>query len=935
MRELVKRINAFDKENLLDILHYLAEGIERITGNSEIRIYIEDMREGALVCLYTPEGELERKGGRIPIQRRDNNLVKAFLESRPVEDVPIAEGSGKLHLAWAAGRGLTRTTLFPLGLPGQSIGIFCLDAPEGGDPIISRSQRGQIEDFLTKTVSVLKLAHKFYWQIMLNRHLDMTRKKDVARIILTGVFELDRAIEMTSVLIPAESPIPEALKEQRGGYMEILAAASRVPSDVPIYKTLERIGLLEGKSLLSGLVMQGRDSVLPRPDAPDVLFYEDILSEKFDRLEIFQQLSLRTLLMVPVMDESGSVICVVNYFTKKPHKFSEMELGLLVNHANAVGEGIIGPSNEHFEIRVLSEIEQLLVEENKLPVFLNRVVSIASGFVGADSGSIALIQERDEQKWLVVEDEEEEGKLIGAKSMEWRKAHIPPLKVGGEELPARERSLTGNVAYTGKPFLCNDTREEAAKGGFYRELVGDVRSELAVPIQVGETVVGVINLDSFRKDFFSLEHQRILLLISRLIASRIADMIKIDELTRKVARLNREVSYKSPEVSSYLLGNIIGKSEASRQVVERIGKVSALLTNCLLNWDTDEDGEIELGLPTLLITGDTGSGKEFVFNNLYSLLSTSYLGSGGRRGQLLIRKSNIAAYGGDLTYTELFGHKKGAYTGAYSDRIGILEEADGGIVFLDEIADADQKTQVQLLRFLDSGEFTRLGDNQVRRSRVILVAATNKNLTVEIERGSFREDLFHRLNELSVKVPSLAERREDIPDLARHFLSRLHSNYSRGTPVSRLDEKAASMLKELDYPGNIRQLVSILQGALIESSEGVVGEKEVLRALVASRGSAASESYQDESTLYNRIREGEGDFWSLVHAPFVAHEVTKSQVLRIYRMALAEGGNVKGAARILGALPDDDGSKEKALNKFKNFMYKTVGAGKSQGRGNT
>ncbi len=79
MRELVKRINAFDKENLLDILHYLAEGIERITGNSEIRIYIEDMREGALVCLYTPEGELERKGGRIPIQRRDNNLVKAFL----------------------------------------------------------------------------------------------------------------------------------------------------------------------------------------------------------------------------------------------------------------------------------------------------------------------------------------------------------------------------------------------------------------------------------------------------------------------------------------------------------------------------------------------------------------------------------------------------------------------------------------------------------------------------------------------------------------------------------------------------------------------------------------------------------------------------------------------------------------------------------------
>ncbi len=932
IKELVKRINAFDKENLLDILHYLAEGLEKITGNSEIRIYIEDMREGALVCLYTPEGELERKGGRIPIQRRDNNLVKAFLESRPVEDVPITEGSGELHLAWAAGRGLTRTTLFPLGVSGHSIGVLCLDAPEGRDHIINRLQRGQIEDLLGKTVSVLKIAHKFYRQVMLNRHLDMTRKKDAARIILTGVFDLDSTIEMTSVLIPAESPIPEALREQRGGYMEILAAASRVSSDIPIYETLERISLLEGKSLLSWLVMQGSDSVLPRPGAPDVLFYDDILSEKFDRLEIFGQLSLRTLFMVPVVNESGSVICVVNYFTKKPHKFSEMELDLLVNHAGAVGECITGPSKEHFEIRVLSEIEQLLVEENELSVFLNRVVSIASGFVGADSGSIALIQERDEQKWLIVEDENEEGKLVGAKSMEWRKAHIPPLKVGGEELPVRERSLTGYVAYSGKPFLCNDTREEAERGGFYRELVGDVRSELAVPIQVGETVVGVINLDSYRKDFFSLEHQRILLLISRLIASRIADMIKIDELTRKVARLKREVSYKSPEVSSYLLGNIIGKSEASRQLVERIGKVTVLLTNCLLNWDTDVDGEIELGLPTLLITGDTGAGKEFVFNNLYSLLTTSYQGSGGRRGQLPVRKSNIAAFGGDLTYTELFGHRKGAYTGAYSDRLGILEEADGGIVFLDEIADADQKTQVQLLRFLDSGEFTRLGDNQVRRSRVILVAATNRDLSVEIERGNFREDLFHRLNELSVKVPSLAERRDDIPDLARHFLSRLHSNYSRGTPVSRLDEKAASMLKELDYPGNIRQLVSILQGALIESSEDVVGEKEVARALAVTRGSAARGSYNDESELYDRIRGGKGDFWSLVHAPFAAHEITRFQVIRIYRMALAEGGNVKGAARILGALPDDGSSEERALNKFKNFMYKTVGAGKSQAK---
>ena len=155
-------------------------------------------------------------------------------------------------------------------------------------------------------------------------------------------------------------------------------------------------------------------------------------------------------------------------------------------------------------------------------------------------------------------------------------------------------------------------------------------------------------------------------------------------------------------------------------------------------------------------------------------------------GELPVKKTNIAAYSGELTYSELFGHKKGAFTGAYSDRKGILEEAGGGIVFLDEIGDADPKTQVQLLRFLDNGGFFRLGDNLERYSRVLLVAATNKNLQEEISRGNFREDLYHRLSELSVRVPSLNERREDIPDLAIHFLGKLYRTY-RGKDEPRDD----------------------------------------------------------------------------------------------------------------------------------------------------
>jgi transcriptional regulator with GAF, ATPase, and Fis domain len=926
----LEHILSLDKENLLDILHYFTQGIEEITGHNEIRIYMEDMSEGALVCLYTPDGELERKGARIPIHRRDNHLVLAFLESTVPDEVPLQAGSGNLHLEWFSQRNLARASVFPLETAGQAIGILSLDAPEGENEILDLEARNKVKDLCARIMPVLQRAHSFHQQIMLNRHLDRSRKRDVARILLAGAFKLDMALDMTSVLIPVESPVPEVLREERGGYMEVLAAASREPGDLPVYETLERISLLKDKSLLSRLVAQEDERTIRREGAPDILFFENILKEEFERWEVFHQLSLRTLLMIPVVNESGDVVCTVNYFTKRPHFYSDSDLGLLKSHAQALGSSVADTGEEHLEIRVLSEIEQLLAEDTTLPVFLNRVVSIAVELVGADSGSIGLVKELDEQLWVVV-DTDQKGALSGAKSRGWRKSSIPFLKVGGEELKVNERSVTGYAAYTGKLFLCNNTREEEARGGFYRNLSSLVLSELAVPIRVGDSVIGVINLDSYQERFFTPDHQRIMLLISRLIASRIADLIKISELTQKVARLRKEVSYKDPDVRSYLLGNIIGKSHAAKRLVDRLDRLAPPLTNWLLNRDRGLEDEVELGLPTILITGETGSGKEFVFNNLYSLLNERYLNEGGKKKELPIRKTNIAAYGGEMTYTELFGHRKGAYTGAHSDRQGILEEADGGVVFLDEIGDADLKTQVQLLRFLDSGEFSRLGDNKVLHSRVVFIAATNKDLKKEIEKGNFREDLYHRLSEITLAVPPLQQRREDIEDLAKHFLGRLHTSYSRGGEPPRLTPEASALLAELDYPGNIRQLVSVLQGGLFESTGGIVGEDEIVRSL-SNIQEVSGASQDDAASLYGRLRGGKGDFWQLVHAPFTAHEMTRSDVLKIYRLALAEGGGVKEAAQLLGALPkgDEDADSSKALMRFKNFMYKTVGAGKAQ-----
>ncbi|MGD8353639.1 MAG: sigma 54-interacting transcriptional regulator, partial [Pseudomonadota bacterium] len=512
---------------------------------------------------------------------------------------------------------------------------------------------------------------------------------------------------------------------------------------------------------------------------------------------------------------------------------------------------------------------------------------------------------------------------------EWRKARIPILKVGGEELPPDLRSLTGYVAFTGKPYACADTEEEIARGGFYRDLAAEVRSELAVPIMVGDAVIGVINLDSHQKNYFGSEHQGILQLISRLISSRIADHLKITELRGKVQRLEKEVSYKDPGVSSYLLGNIIGKSPASMHLVERIGRLSLPLANRLISWNRGGERELALGLPTLLITGETGVGKEFVFNNLYSLLNAKYKEGGAVARELPLRKTNIAAFTGELTYTELFGHRKGAYTGAHADRTGILEEADGGVVFLDEVGDADLKTQVQLLRFLDSGEFTRLGESRVRQSRVIFVAATNKNLSLEISQGAFREDLFHRLREMTLRVPPLRERREDIPDLAKHFLGRLHATYGLTGKVPVLTSEAEALLSELDFPGNIRQLVTILQGALFESAGNLVGPEEISRFLHHSRENDSGVTGHSPD-LYGRIQNGEGDFWTLVHGPFMDRDLTRQAVLDLYRIAHDQGGGVREAARRLRALPEDGKGEEAAMVRFRNFMYKTVGLGKEK-----
>ena len=217
-----------------------------------------------------------------------------------------------------------------------------------------------------------------------------------------------------------------------------------------------------------------------------------------------------------------------------------------------------------------------------------------------------------------------------------------------------------------------------------------------------------------------------------MISPKVYNLKQIEILKQEIGQLRQDIEYRDPKVSSYHFGNVIGKSQNVHSLVYQIQTVVESICNRMLNWEKSQLQETVTGLPCLLIHGQTGSGKEFFFNNIYSHLNENFQKEKGSTFKLPLKKTNIAAYSGELTYSELFGHKKGAYTGAEFNRQGILEEANGGIVFLDEIGDADPKTQVQLLRFLDTGVFIRLGENQPRYSKIFLIAATNKDLKNEI-----------------------------------------------------------------------------------------------------------------------------------------------------------------------------------------------------------
>jgi DNA-binding NtrC family response regulator len=237
---------------------------------------------------------------------------------------------------------------------------------------------------------------------------------------------------------------------------------------------------------------------------------------------------------------------------------------------------------------------------------------------------------------------------------------------------------------------------------------------------------------------------------------------------------------------------IIGRSPAMQDVYKLIGRVARA------------DAPV-------LITGESGVGKEVVSNAIHKF---------SRRAKSEYVAINCAAIPSNLLESELFGHEKGAFTGAVNLRIGRFEQCHGGTLFLDEIGDMPLEVQSKLLRVLQSGEFSRVGGNQTLQTDVRILAATNKRLEEEVEHGTFREDLFYRLNVVRIHIPPLRQRQEDIRLLAEHFLAK-RTEGGRGRPMQ-FSKEAIEMIEGYHWPGNVRELENLIQRACVLASGNVI-----------------------------------------------------------------------------------------------------------------
>jgi len=366
----------------------------------------------------------------------------------------------------------------------------------------------------------------------------------------------------------------------------------------------------------------------------------------------------------------------------------------------------------------------------------------------------------------------------------------PPLIPLGTEWP-RQGSRAGWVFDHKKPLVTADLRDSLSFIEHAPLLREGIRAAVSAPMTIKGKILGTLNVGSRVPGRYGADDASLLAAIAEQVALAIENLLAYEEIAALKARLEEEKVYLQEEVrTEAAFGDVVGESPAILGALANVRKVAA----------TDS---------TVLVTGETGTGKELIVRAIHAL---------SRRKDKLLVKVNCAALPASLIESELFGHEKGAFTGALARKVGRFELASGGTLLLDEVGELPLELQAKLLRVLQDGEFERVGGTQTLKVDVRLIAATNRDLERAVSEGLFRAVLYYRLNVFPIVIPPLRKRRQDIPCLARHFAA--HYASKMGKRVGSPSPDVMDRLTAYSWPGNVRELQHVIERAVILSPDG-------------------------------------------------------------------------------------------------------------------
>jgi len=492
-----------------------------------------------------------------------------------------------------------------------------------------------------------------------------------------------------------------------------------------------------------------------------------------------------------------------------------------------------GSTQEQLEL--LYQVSQSLHTLTDLSDLLPVVTEKAKELLGAEGCSVILLDETG------------------------RELYFPFVSPENSEIAERLRQLrmpsdkgiAGHVVQTGESLVVPDVREDKR---FYSDVDkntgAETRSIVCAPLRTQRGIIGVIECINKMQGTFTHADLTFLEALSGSIAIAIENARLYQTLRLSEARLRDEVAMleRQKPVRARFEG-VVGNSAT----MERVFRLA----------------ESAMGSPiTVMLQGETGTGKEVMARAIH-------YGS-PRKGKPFVAV-NCGAFTESLLESELFGYKKGAFTGANSDKRGLFEAADGGTILLDEVGDTPATLQVKLLRVLERGEFIPVGDTQLRRVDTRIISATHKDLLAEIRAGRFREDLYYRLSAFPISLPPLRERRDDIPFLVAHLLHALGKKWGKAEIT--VDPAAMEQLMRYSWPGNVRELEHELERAVtLAGNENVLGPEHFSERVLGAASSAGS------VRLVGSLRKARIAF----ERDYIGH------VLRIHN------GNVSHAARMLG-----------------------------------